>query len=262
MVIRRRRLAREVVGLSRRPSTLRAARRRGAIDVGTTHLRQAVAEAGLVVLATPVGTIAPLAKQAARFMAQSSILTDVGSSKAAIVRALERTLPRHIPFIGAHPLAGSEQRGIEAARVDLFDGALCVLTATERTNRKALAAVCDLWRRLVLRIIVMEPERHDRLLAAVSHLPHALAFCLVEATDDGAMAVAPRSFLDATRVAKSDPDLWDDILLSNRQELLTAMERFDRTWRGLRTQLARGNRQALRRLLARAKSKRDALHDP
>ena len=261
MALRRRRLAKTVVGLSRTSSTLRRAKQRGAIDTGTTNAKQAVRDADLVILATPVDTIVPLALRFTNWMRPGSILTDVGSTKATIVNALERRLPRHVAFVGGHPLAGSEQCGIASARADVLNGSMWILTATSRTDRRALRALARLCQSLVKRVIVMDPQRHDQLLAAVSHLPHLVAFCLVEATADGALTVAPRSFLDATRVAKSDPELWDDIFFTNRAALLAAMRRFDQRWRMLRTQLARGDRAALRRVLTRAQVKRNALQD-
>lgn len=260
MALRRRRLATTVAGWSRKPSTLRHAKQRGAIDVGTTDLRRAVQDADVVVLATPVETIVPYAVRLAQWMRPGSVLTDVGSTKAQIVRALERRLPSGVAFVGGHPLAGSEQRGIDAARADLFDGSLCILARTARTDRRALRRVARLWSRLCRRVVAMEPQRHDRLLAAISHVPHLMAFSLINATDPSALACAPRSFLDATRVAQSDPELWDDIFLSNRAALRAAAGRFERAWRTLQRLLSRRDRVALRRFLAEAKKRRDALH--
>src|SRR3990167_407336 len=133
MALRRRGM--RVTGYSRKTSTLRAAKRRGAIDVGTTNLRAAVREADLVVLATPVDTIVPMARRVARLVHPGTILTDAGSTKVRIVRSLERFLPRHVSFVGAHPLAGSERRGIDAASNELFRGSVCILTKTPRTNQ-------------------------------------------------------------------------------------------------------------------------------
>lgn len=259
MAMKQRRLAKRVVGLSRSEATLRQAKRRRAIDVGTTNATDAVRDADLVVLATPVDLIVPYAKRLARLMRPGSLLTDVGSVKAPLVRALERGLPNQVAFIGAHPLAGSEQRGIGAASASLFEGSSCIVTATSRTDRRALRAVSRLWSSVVRRVVVMPPERHDRCVAAISHLPHALAFCLMEATDGAALELAARSFLDATRVAASDPELWDDIFLSNRSALLAAMKRFDGRWRVLRAHLSRSDRAALRRLMSHAQAKRQAL---
>ena len=258
MALRRRRLARTVVGVSRHPASLRRAKRLGALDRGTPDLARAAAGADVVVLATPVDAIAPFGRRAARSMRPGSVLTDVGSTKAAIVRALERGLPRGVHFVGAHPIAGSERRGIEAADAQLFDGAVCILTPTARTDRRALQAVRRLWAPLAGRVVTMSPDRHDRLLAQLSHLPHLVACSLVGAVT-GSLPRSPQSFLDMTRIAQSDPDLWDDIFLSNRANLLEAMDRFDARWRALRRLLAGSRRLALRRTLARAQSRRHAL---
>src|SRR3989338_7054150 len=165
MAIRRRRLAATVVGLSRTSATLRRATQRGAIDVGTTDGRRAVQDAELVVLATPVDVMVPSAVRLARWMRPGSVLTDVGSTKTSVVSELQRRLPRHLACVGAHPLAGSEQRGIEAADARLFDGALCVLTPTSRTDARSLQRVKRLWQSLGARVVMMSPREHDRVLA-------------------------------------------------------------------------------------------------
>lgn len=259
MALKRHQFASTVVGWSRKPSTLRRAKAKGAIDVGTTDEHTAVRDAHLVVLATPVDAIVPLAQRLARFMRAGSILTDVGSTKTQIVHTLERTLPRRVAFVGGHPLAGSEQRGIEAADARLFDGAVVILTPTARTSRSAVQRVRQLWNPLVDHVMTMSPRQHDRVLASMSHLPHLVAYCLALTADVGSLPCAPRSFLDATRIAKSDPQLWDDIFLTNRAPLIEAVARFDRRWRKLRMALTRADRTGLRQLLVRAKSRRDAL---
>lgn len=261
MAIRRRKLAREVIGFSRKPATLRAAKALGAIDRGETTLRDAVRDAELVMLAAPVDRITVLGRVAACFMAPGSILTDVGSTKAAIVQRLEYVLRarREIKVVGAHPIAGSEQRGIEAARADLFDGSCTILTPTARTDRRALARVARLWRRVACSVITMSPAAHDRLLAGASHLPHMIAYSLALSAERGKLPRAPRSLLDMTRLAESDPDLWDDIFLSNRAELLKAIDRFDRQLRLLRKRISDGEPRALKRMLATAQARRHAL---
>lgn len=261
MAIRRRRLAERVVGLSRTEATLRVARRRGAIDTGTTDEQTAVREADLVVLATSVDLIVPQAKRLSRLMRRGSILTDVGSTKRSIVNALTGQLPRRVAFVGAHPLAGSEQRGIMAARAELFQGSTCVITKTAASDPRAVARVRTFWKRLAGRVVLMSPERHDRLIAQVSHLPHVLAFCLVEATSSEALAMAPRSFLEATRVAKSDPALWAAILRDNRAAILQALEAFERRCRRMRQALDGGRSRRLARFLHHAQAIRCALRD-
>ena len=261
MAVKRRGLAREVVGVSRSTTMVRRAQSRRAIDWGTTDLARGVKDADLVVLATPVDAIIAQGSRAARAMRRGSILTDVGSTKASIVRRLERAMPRGVAFVGAHPLAGSEQQGIEAAEQGLFDGSVCVLTPTAHTSQAALRRVRRLWLALADEVITMRPARHDQLLACTSHLPHLLAFSLTLAIHPRPLSRAPRSFLDVTRIAKSNPTLWDDIFLTNRKPILSAMAQFERSWRQLRACLAQADRARLRRLLAQAKAKRDALQD-
>ena len=261
LALKRRRIAREVVGVSRRASTLRRAKARGAVDWGTTDLARGVRDADVVVLATPVDAILTQGRRAARLMRRGAILTDVGSTKAEIVRALERAVPSGVAFVGAHPLAGSEQRGIEAADPALFDRSLCVVTPTPHTPRAALAAVERLWHAAAGETIRMSPAAHDQALAGGSHLPHLIAYSLALAVDTTALPRGPRSFLDMTRVAKSDPELWDDIFLTNRAAVLAAARRFERALADLRGRLARQDRAGLRRLLARAQAKRRALRD-
>ena len=261
MALRRRRLAKTIVGYSRKPSTLRRAKQARAIDVGTTNLRAAVRDADLIVLATPVDAIVPFAKQVARYCRRGAILTDVGSTKVRIVRQLERSLPAYASFVGGHPIAGSERRGIEAASADLFTGALYVVTPTPQTHRGALPKVIRFWKPLVKKVITMSPQNHDRLFAATSHLPHLVAACLAGAIPAQALSSAAPSFLEMTRLAKSDPELWDDIFLSNRREVIRALDRFHRQCHVLRKLLTGSRRAELRRFLANAKAKRDALHD-
>jgi prephenate dehydrogenase len=203
----------------------------------------------------------PLARQAARSMrAPGSLLTDVGSTKASLVRGIERALPRGIGFVGSHPIAGSERRGLDAADARLFDGLLCILTPTARTGRRTLAAIKNLWTGLQMKVLTMSPERHDRLLAGGSHLPHLIAYALAGSIQPGLPCI-PRSFADMTRIARSEPDLWDDIFLSNRAPVIHAVAAFAHELERLGHAIARGDRAALRRRLARAKRQRDALEE-
>jgi prephenate dehydrogenase len=170
-------------------------------------------------------------------------------------------LPCGVSFVGANPLAGSEKRAIAAAEPTLFDGSTCILTPTPGTTPQAVARVRALWQAVSQRVVTMTPRRHDRLLAAVSHLPHLVAFSLMESTPTSALPLAPRSFLEATRVAKSDPDLWDDILLSNRDAVLAGMARFDARWQRFRRLLTHRNRRSLGRVLRHAQAIRQTLPD-
>ena len=262
LALRRKRLVRAVVGVSRRAGTRARAKTRGAIDRASGSLPEAVQDAQVVVLAVPVGAVVPSVLRMRRSLRRGTLLMDVGSTKAHIVRGIERILPAGVDYVGAHPIAGSERRGIEAADAGLFQDAVCVLTPGRRTSRVALARARKFWTALGMRVLVMSPAQHDRLLAGASHLPHAIAFSLARAVSVAPLPAAPRSFLDMTRIAKSDPDLWKDILLSNRPALIGALDRFVADLRRMRAALAAGRPATVRRLLSEGKRRRDALEEP
>ena len=254
-------LARLVVGVGRRQVSLDRALERGAIDEATLDLEGAVVGADLVVLATGVGLIPRQAEAVLSRVAEGAILTDVGSVKAAICRSVEEALRRAgvaAHFVGGHPLAGSEQRGVEAAREDLFRDACCILTPTEDTNRDALARVRGLWEAVGARVVELAPERHDELLAQISHLPHVAASCLVNNASDEALAFAATGFLDTTRVASGDPDLWRDICLANGEALARAARSCADALREFAAALEAQDEKAVHGLLDRAKERRDA----
>lgn len=259
MALRRGRIAERVVGFSRRAATIAHAKRIGAIHAGSTRAEEAACDADLVVLAAPVDAIEPVARQLAPFLRPGCVVTDLGSSKQRIVRAIERAMPEGVAYVGSHPLAGSHERGLGAAHAALYRGSVCILTPTPRSDRRAIRRLTSLWSALSARVVLMDPAAHDRLLAAVSHLPHLLAFSLIQATAPEALPLAPKSFLDVTRVAKSDPDLWDDIILSNRQAILQAMGRFDRAWSSMRRSVSTGNRRQLQRTFRHAQRVRSRL---
>lgn len=257
LAIKRRRLARCVVGYSRRTATVRRAKARGAIDCGTRDLAEAVRGSDVVVIATPVGLIVPIAQVVARVAAPGTIITDVGSVKGAIVRQLDGARAN---FVGAHPLAGSERNGIAAAEPRLFNGSTCILTPTRCTNAAALRRVRLLWQSLGTCVVMMPPARHDALVAAMSHLPHALAFGLMHGTPAAARRLASRSFLDATRVAASDPRLWEEILLMNRRGVLAALRLLEVQLRGFQRLLARHDARGLHRWIHTARRRRLTYH--
>src|SRR5436190_17870561 len=165
----------EIIGYGHRPATLERAVQIGAIDRGTGVLAEAVDGADLVILCTPVGLMREMLSGLAGCLKPGAVVADVGSTKASIVRAADEILPRGVAFIGSHPMAGSEKRGVEFARADLFQNALCILTPDERTDAKAVSNVEAFWELLGMRTCRMDPAAHDAALAEVSHLPHALA---------------------------------------------------------------------------------------
>lgn len=214
-----------VVGYGHRAATLEKAVEVGAIDEPATSPQAAVAGADLVILCTPVSLLGTLLEQIGPSLKPGAIVTDVGSTKRSVVAAGERGLPRGCHFVGSHPMAGSEKRGVEWARADLFDNATCILTPTSRTDETAVGRVDGFWRTLGMRTVRLSPDDHDRYLADVSHLPHALAAALITMQADAALPLCGKGFLDATRIAGGDGALWRDILHDNRDNMCGAIGR-------------------------------------
>jgi len=214
-----------IVGYGHRLESLKKASEINAIDAIETDAKKSVAGSDLVILCTPVGTFADLLAQIAPNLARGVIVTDVGSTKRSIVRMAEATLPATAKFIASHPLAGSEKRGVEFSRADLFADQLCILTPTKKTDAAALKRIESFWRSLGMRIASLTPEDHDRLLADVSHLPHLLAAALIAMQDDKGLDLCGKGFLDATRIAGGDGGLWRDIFIDNADNLKAAVGR-------------------------------------
>jgi prephenate dehydrogenase len=170
---------------------------------------------------------------------------------------MESLMPDGREFVGCHPIAGSERRGIAHARADLFSGAVCVVTPTDRTPADALGRVITTWARVGMTVRILSPGQHDRLLAEVSHLPHIVAASLVKAIGPEAESLAGPGWADTTRVASGDPALWRDILISNAAEVAAAIEKFQDTLAAFRDALRRGDAARLEALLAESKGRRD-----
>ena len=252
-------LARRVVGVGRRQASLDAARSRGACDETTFDAAAGVRGSDLVVLATPVGTFAEKLKEAAPALEPGAVVIDVGSTKACVVANLEPLVPDGCAFVGCHPIAGSERRGVAHAREDLFRGATCVVTPTARTPPEAAERVMAMWRALGMEVRSLSPEAHDRLLAEVSHLPHVLASVIVQAMSAEAETLVGPGWADTTRVASGEPVLWRDILMSNASEVGAAVERTQGILAAFRAALRKGDAERVEALLAQAKQRRDRL---
>ena len=229
----------------------------GAIDEMATDPTVAAKGADLVILCTPVGAFSDILRQISPVLHPGAIITDVGSTKGSVVEAAAKQLPASVHFVGSHPMAGSEKRGVEFARADLFKGALCILTPTAKTNPSTTKQLKEFWQQLGMRLTEMSPEDHDRLVADISHLPHAVAAALVAMQSDPALKLAGRGFLDATRIASGDGGLWRDILLDNRDNIRAGVERLQQTLASLLEQLDRKDAEGLRQWLDAAAAKRE-----
>jgi prephenate dehydrogenase len=261
---RARGIAREIVGVGRDVGRLDAARRDGSVDRVTTDLADGVRDADVVVLGAPVVTLLSLLEAVASVVSPETIVTDVGSTKSAIVAAAERLRQaRPLRFVGSHPMAGSEKSGYAHARTDLFDGATVIVTPTETSEPPVVKTVTALWEALGAgRVVTLDPDAHDRAVAAISHLPHLVAFALVDAVErfePAAFDVAARGFRDTTRIAASDPTMWEEIFLANRAAVAAGLEQFRDSLSDLARLIADGDGAALRAAIARVKARREAL---
>jgi prephenate dehydrogenase len=250
---------RRVVGVGRNPDTLARARDLGAIDEFTTDLAAGVRSADAVVFCSPVDQIARQAREAAGYARPGALFTDAGSTKANIVRNLDGHLPAHIRFVGAHPLAGSEKQGAEHARADLFEGRVCVLTPTPRTDLAALEWATLFWSALGCEVKRLTPEEHDLALATTSHLPHFVAALLAARLPDKWQPFTATGFRDTTRIASGDPALWAAIARENALGLAHALDQFAAQLDDLRKAVLNQDADELTDLLTAAKRVRDAL---
>lgn len=254
-------VAREIVGIGRDRARLEAPLRAGAVDRVTTDLAAGVSDADLIVLAATVLANEQLLADAWHAVTPSAVVTDVGSTKAGIVAAAAR-LPRAAMFVGSHPMAGSEKSGYAVARADLFRGATVIVTPTDASEPAAVKTVTTFWEALGARVSALDPDTHDRVVAAISHLPHVAAWALVDAVasfEPAALGFAARGFKDTTRIAASDPAMWTDILLDNRDAIVASLGAFRGALDELERVIVAGDRRGIEQLLARIKSRRETL---
>ena len=259
LAAKKRALAKRVRGVGRDAGKLETARRLGAIDEGTLDLAAAVRDADFVVFCTPVNRIADQILEAAPYCAPGTILTDAGSTKREMVGAVESGLPAHVRFVGGHPLAGSEKKGVEFAHADLFVERWTVLTPTAKTPADAVDAVRTFWQRLGARVRIMSPDHHDRALAMTSHLPHLLASALAGILPDELRELTATGFRDATRIAGGDPDVWTPIFQQNRTAVFDVLDQLEARLKEFRQALANDEVARIDHLLAQGKRVRDAL---
>ncbi len=259
LALRRRSMADAVMGIGRRQASLRTARRVGAVTSATIDLAKGVAEADLIVVCSPVGKIVEHATEAARHCPEGTLITDAGSTKQVIVEALDGQLPRGCRFLGGHPLAGSEKAGLVHASEELFEGRVAILTPTKNTRAEDFDLLEQFWSGLGSVVIQMSADEHDRALAVTSHLPHAVAATLAGMIPETYFRLCSAGILDTTRIAAGDAELWKQIFVQNRANMLAALDRFDQGLAALRTALEQDDQSELLRLLSVAKKARDAL---
>ncbi|NQT06847.1 MAG: prephenate dehydrogenase [Candidatus Omnitrophica bacterium] len=259
LALKRRQLASEIIGVGHRKSSIDKAVRLKAIDSGTLNIKDGVKGADIVIFATPILTMTGLLKKALPNLKKGCIITDVGSTKSTLTKEIESILSGRASFIGGHPMAGSEKRGVEKANASLFKGSLCILTNTQKADERSLKTIKELWTALEAKVVVLSPVLHDKIVSEISHLPHIAAFSIIEAIDKSSLKFASRGFHDTTRIASSDAKVWKDIAISNKGEILRTITNFKKRLSAIERAIEKGDGAALLRIFKRAKAKRESL---
>jgi len=255
----------EIVGIGRGAANLQRAVELGVIDRYEHDLKAGVADADMVFLATPVCTIADIVAEIAPALHAGAIVTDGGSVKEEITLRCEQLLSENTYFVGGHPIAGTEKSGVDASFSTLYKGKRCILTPTEKTDSRALEKVVRMWELAGSEVIQMNPSKHDKMLAAISHLPHMVAYSLVNAVGDydgcgeNILKYSAGGFKDFTRIASSDPVMWRDIALQNRPAVLEMMDFFAASYAELRTLVANSDAAGLERFFERSRDHRESI---
>jgi len=232
LAVRKTQVAKRVEGYVRREESISKCESIGAVDKASCNLKEIVSGADLIILCTPLAQMKTLVEKMEPFIEKNSIVTDVGSAKAKVVKELEpliASMGAH--FVGSHPMAGSEKTGVDAAKPNLFIGSICVITPTNNSNENAVKKIEEFWKDLGGRVLKISPELHDELVSRSSHLPHIIAAELAryvlnpEYPKEQAL-LCSSGFRDTTRIASSSPEMWRDIVLANRAQLSTVLEEF------------------------------------
>jgi prephenate dehydrogenase len=256
--------AHHITGIGRNPERLERALELGVVDEVDTDAGRAVQHADIIVIATHLHAYGAIFSQIADHVPDHALLTDAGSIKMGVIQQARKYLKNLGSFVPAHPIAGTEKSGVEASFAELFEGHLCVLTPWEQTDPEAVSEIRAMWEACGCVVECMGAEEHDEFLAAVSHLPHLVAYALVNAVrnvGDGQhepFKYAAGGFRDFTRIASSSPEMWRDICMANREALLKNMEALDIKLRQLRQALLEGDGERLLREFREAKRARDA----
>lgn len=246
------------VGVGHRSVSLQKALECDAVDAVTKNVADGVAGSQLVILCTPIAQMESLMTQMVPALEKGAYVTDVASTKAQVVELAERILPDWVRFVGSHPMAGSEKTGVDFARADLFQLATCILTPTARSKPAVVRGMRKLWEAMGCNTVVVSPQQHDKLLARVSHLPHAVAAALVGlAADEAAIDLAGPGFADTTRIASGNAAMWTDIFRTNRSAMLEATDKLIAELTAFRQRLDRDDAEAILKWLTASQEARD-----
>ena len=255
-------LCKTIYGYGRNIRNLANAKDKGIIDKFSLDLKEACSNSDLIVLSTPVGVFEKIITEISEVIKKGAVVTDLGSVKGKLVYDIESRMPEGAYYIGSHPIAGGEKSGADNARNDLFKGSLCIITPTKNSDSASLEQICRVWESLGSRVELMDPHLHDEVYAIVSHLPHIVAFALVNSVgdiDENFMKFAGRGFKDMTRIAISPPELWSDISLLNKENLLKMIEVFKKNVSKIEGFLLENDIEGLKKEFYRSRELRERL---
>ncbi len=260
LAVKKHNLAARVVGVTAHEKSFKDAERIKAIDSGTLNAKKSVLGSDMVIIATPVDKVLSALEEIAPYLEKDCIVMDVASVKEIVVGSAEKIIGEKNYFIGTHPIAGSEQRGVNNANAGLFKSAPCIITKTKNTDKAALHKVSAFWKAFGMRVYIMSPQEHDKEISRISHLPHTMASAIACFTDPSDMKFIGTGFRDTTRIASGDPELWASILMANRANVSADISSSMKIMRLIQKALNRENRSELKKILSKAKNKRDRLN--
>lgn len=248
-----------IVGISRSREALALAKKKKWVHEATADVLAGARDADLMVLCTPVGTLLPYLKAIDRVCAKQALVMDVGSVKSSVLKEAGSWSWKNLSFVGCHPMVGSHRRGIKAVNPALYEGGLVILTRDRKTCPSAYREAKAFWRRFSSRIVELSPEVHDRFVGEVSHLPHAIAACLMHAVSAPALKVASTGFRDTTRIAAADSSIWQPIFSANRKVMIEVLGRFEKELAKFKKLLLVRDPKSFRNYLDQAQKTRRAL---
>jgi prephenate dehydrogenase len=261
-----RKLVARVVGFGRNADNLNKAVERNIIDAGSTDLKTAVAGSDLIVLCTPVGSLVERVREMIPFLQDGCLITDAGSVKGALVQEIDALMTDSVGYVGAHPIAGGEQSGLEASSPDLLTGAKCIITPTANTQAQALERITAFWDAVGMHTLPMDPDEHDTIFGALSHLPHVVAYALMNTVAQvktehhgGILAMSGGGLKDITRIASSNPVMWRDICLYNKRPVVKLIDQFQESLANIKILIEQDQADALQETFANANLNREKL---
>lgn len=254
--IKKKHISKKVIGYFRNKEKLKKALREKIVDEGHLDLDSAISKSELVVLALPINQILNFMHKIKKGQNKKVLTIDVGSTKSLVTAVADKL---NLNFVGTHPLAGSEKKGMNFSSSDLFDNSIVIITPSKKTDKKSLAKISRFWKKLNTRTIIFSPRQHDIILSYISHLPHLIAFSLINSIPDKYMKFGASGLKDSTRIALSDGQIWADIFLSNKKELLVSIKSFESQLKKLKTIIQKNKRSQILHFAKSSREKRERI---